>query len=85
MILFIVVVLEDTEDREKRGGAECSDSLPDARQNCITTLAKIYATLENFVTVAVVTIQTNTLPGSSQQWRDRMGIQDNKLGPKNSQ
>ena len=45
MTLSITVVLEEREEREKCSGVESSNSPPEARENRITTPAKMYATL----------------------------------------
>ena len=74
IIVVIVVALEYRGGERMRSVArsserrtECSKSPHEHTVKFIVTPAKVCATLTQVVTVAGGTIQTNTLPGSSQQ------------------
>ena len=67
MSLFIVVVLEDSEERKKRSrerraeSGELELSFREHTKNCIITTAKIYTTLYNFCNRRCYDIQTNSV------------------------
>ena len=78
---LIFFVLEDRGERAESDALGLSIH----EKNDIETPTNLIETLHNFCNRYAVTIQTNTLPGSTQKRRDRTGIQNNNLGQNNDQ